>query len=141
MASGGSSAASSGEKERRQRRHSGIRRVLWLYLQYTRKAEFPRECARLLNYAFKHAWINDFSFDGVNEQIERRFGAVLSTPISGEQEAEARRMISPCSPPHVVRHHNLNEVADGRRVNRAKKASWLSDSICFPRSRKNGHPG
>jgi hypothetical protein len=37
--------------------------------------------------------VNDFSFDGVHEQIERRFGHILRTPLTPEQEAEARRLI------------------------------------------------
>jgi hypothetical protein len=47
----------------------------------------------LMHFAFKHAWISDFSFDGVHEQIERRFGDILRTPLSPEQESEARRLI------------------------------------------------
>jgi len=68
--------------------------VLWLYLQYTREAGFPPDCARLMNYVFGHAWMNDFSYAGVEKQFAERFGRILSTPISAEQEAEARKHIA-----------------------------------------------
>jgi hypothetical protein len=67
--------------------------VLWLYLQHTREADFPRDCARLMNYVFRHAWMNDFSYAGVEKQFMERFGNILSTPISAEQELEGRKLI------------------------------------------------
>lgn len=68
--------------------------ILWLFLQHTRGADFPRECARLMNYAFKHAYMSDFSFDGVSATIDRQFGAILRGDLSAEQEAEARKLMA-----------------------------------------------
>jgi hypothetical protein len=68
--------------------------VLWLFLQHTRGAEFPRECSRLMNYAFKHAYMSDFSFDGVSSRIDREFGAILRGELSEEQEAGARKLMA-----------------------------------------------
>jgi hypothetical protein len=67
--------------------------ILWLYLQHSREAEFPVSCVKLMNYVFKHGWISDFSFSGVGNQVERQFGDIFRTPITPEQEAEARRLI------------------------------------------------
>jgi hypothetical protein len=67
--------------------------VLWLYLQHARGNEFPRECARLMNYAFKHAFMSDFSFDGVMQAVERQFGQILRQDLSDDQEADARKLI------------------------------------------------
>ncbi len=67
--------------------------VLWLYLQYTREADFPPNCARLMKYVVRHAWMNDFSYAGVEKQFIERFGKIISTPISAEQELEARKLI------------------------------------------------
>jgi hypothetical protein len=67
--------------------------ILWLYLQHTREARFPRQCNRLLNCAFRKAYMGDFSFSGVESMIEKKFGHILWAPISPEQEAGARKMI------------------------------------------------
>jgi hypothetical protein len=67
--------------------------ILWLYLQHTRGTAMPRDCARLLNYVFKRAWINDFSFAGVEERINERFGQIFRTPLSEDQEQKVRHML------------------------------------------------
>jgi len=68
--------------------------ILWLFLQHTRRASFPRECARLLNYAFRHAYMSDFSFEGVEDRIEKEFGEVFRTPLTPEQEQYVRKMMA-----------------------------------------------
>lgn len=67
--------------------------ILWLFLQHTRGASFPKECARLLNYAFRHAYMSDFSFEGVENRIEKEFGEIFRTPLSPEQEQDVRKMM------------------------------------------------
>ena len=67
--------------------------VLWLFLQHTRGNELPRECARMMNYVFRRAYMSDFSFDGVSATIDREYGAILRGEISAEQEAEARKLM------------------------------------------------
>jgi Protein of unknown function (DUF3800) len=67
--------------------------VLWLYLQFTRGEEFPPNCAKLMNYVFRHAHMHDFSFEGVNNRIEREFGHILRGDLTEEQEAQARQMM------------------------------------------------
>jgi len=67
--------------------------VLWLYLQLTRKAAFPPNCARLLNHALRRGLLSDFSFAGVHEQLEKQFGDIMRGPLSVEREDEARKMI------------------------------------------------
>jgi hypothetical protein len=51
--------------------------VLWLYLQFSRGAAMPGECARLLNYVFRKAYHSDFSFRGVHDAIETRWGGIM----------------------------------------------------------------
>jgi hypothetical protein len=67
--------------------------ILWLFLQHTRGEAFPRACARILNYAFRHAYMSDFSFEGVGDRIEKEFGHIFRNPITPEQEQAARKMI------------------------------------------------
>jgi hypothetical protein len=67
--------------------------VLWLYLQFTRKAVIPGECARLLNYVFRKAYHSDFSFDGVHEAIEKRWGAIVRGSLTPDEEARARELL------------------------------------------------
>jgi hypothetical protein len=67
--------------------------VLWLYLQFTRKAKIPYECARLLNYVFKKTYHSDFSFDGVHDAIEKRWGGVLRGSLTDEEEARAKEIL------------------------------------------------
>jgi hypothetical protein len=38
--------------------------------------------------------MRDFSFDGVHGSIEKEFGEILTTPITGEQEARAREYMA-----------------------------------------------
>jgi hypothetical protein len=68
--------------------------VLWLYLQFTKGAKFPRECARLLNYAFKHAYMSDFSFEGVSTAVDKQFGGILEGELTEEQETRARELMA-----------------------------------------------
>lgn len=67
--------------------------VLWLYLQFTRKVTIPRESTRLLNYVFRKAYLSDFSFDGVHDAIEKRWGAIMRGEMTPEDEARARQML------------------------------------------------
>ena len=67
--------------------------VLWLYLQFTRKAAIPRECARLLNYVFRKAYHSDFSFDGVHDAIEKRWGAIMRGSLTPDEEARTRELL------------------------------------------------
>jgi hypothetical protein len=67
--------------------------VLWLYLQFTRKAAVPRDCARLLNYVFRKAYHSDFSFDGVHDAIEKRWGAIMRGSLTPEEEARTRELL------------------------------------------------
>jgi hypothetical protein len=68
--------------------------ILWLYLQIVRGKFISRESARLMNFAFKRAWMNDFSFDGVDRRIEEQFGEILRGDLIEEQADCARRMIA-----------------------------------------------
>lgn len=67
--------------------------VLWLYAQYRKDKQIPPNCAEVLDYALSHGWENDFSFEGVERSLVERFGSVLSTPLTAQQEAEARAFL------------------------------------------------
>jgi hypothetical protein len=67
--------------------------VLWLFLQHSRGARLPEGCWKLLKHAFKRAWISDFSFTGVERAIDEKFGEIMRTPISAEQEIKVREML------------------------------------------------
>jgi hypothetical protein len=50
-------------------------------------------CHAILNYVFAHGWENDFSFAGVEQSIGEKFGSVMSTPLTTEQENAARTLM------------------------------------------------
>lgn len=47
-----------------------------------------------MNYAFKHAYINDFSFEGASNAVDREFGGVLEGELTEEQETRARELMA-----------------------------------------------
>jgi hypothetical protein len=79
--------------------------VLWLYLQFTRKTAIPPDCARLLNYVFRKTYLNDFSFDGVHDAIEKRWGAIMRGSLSPEEEERARILLD------TAEKHRLESMA------------------------------
>jgi hypothetical protein len=79
--------------------------VLWLYLQFTRKTVIPQECARLLNYVFRKAYHSDFSFDGVHDAIEKRWGAIFRGSPAPDEETRARALLK------MAEKHRLESMA------------------------------
>ncbi len=67
--------------------------ILWLYSQFRKGKALPHGCQSLVDYSLLNGWENDFSFDGVERSFIEKFGAVLSQPLSPEQEASARAML------------------------------------------------
>ena len=53
-----------------------------------------REVRAIVNYAFKHAYINDFSFEGASNAVDREFGGVLEGELTEEQETRARELMA-----------------------------------------------
>jgi len=64
--------------------------VLWLYSQHHKEKPLPPKCAAIMEYVLMHGWENDFSFSGVERSFIQRFGPMLTTPITDEQEKSAR---------------------------------------------------
>ena len=84
--------------------------VLWLYLQFTRKAVIPTECARLLNHVFKKAYLSDFSFDGVHDAIEKRWGAIMRGSLTPDEEARARELLEMAEKRRLSRWRNMRKT-------------------------------
>ena len=68
--------------------------VLWLYSQARKGRHLPANCAAIVEYALAHGWENDFSFAGVERHFLSKFGDVLKTPLTPEQEASARSLMA-----------------------------------------------
>jgi hypothetical protein len=67
--------------------------VLWLYSQFRKGKKLPAKCSSVMSYVLAHGWENDFSFEGVERMYLKNFGAVLSTPLSSDQESRAREFL------------------------------------------------
>ncbi|HEY6466067.1 MAG TPA: DUF3800 domain-containing protein [Candidatus Acidoferrales bacterium] len=68
--------------------------VLWLYGQLRKQRELPTKCMAIVHYALMHGWESDFSFSGVDRMMQERYGAIFNTPITAEQEAQARQLLA-----------------------------------------------
>ncbi|MGY3077799.1 hypothetical protein ACVWZZ_004170 [Bradyrhizobium sp. LM6.10] len=68
--------------------------VLWLYSQFRKQRELPAKCTAIVRYAIVHGWESDFSFSGVDRVMQERYGKVFNTPLTPEQEAQARELIA-----------------------------------------------
>ena len=64
--------------------------VLWLYSQFQKNKPLPPKCVAIVDYVRAHGWENDFSFAGVERSFIQKYGAILSTPLTAEQEKSAR---------------------------------------------------
>ena len=67
--------------------------ALWLYGQAKKGKDLPAGCARLLAFILFRGWHNDFSFEGVHEQMMEQWGHVFFGPISEERLREAQMML------------------------------------------------
>jgi hypothetical protein len=67
--------------------------VLWLFKRSLTGRDLGPRGARLLNVMFKRGLQNDMSFDGVGEDADEKYGKIITTPISEEQEAGGREMM------------------------------------------------
>jgi hypothetical protein len=68
--------------------------VLWLYSQFRKQRELPAKCTAIVQYALANGWESDFSFGGVTRIMQEKYGAILNTPITTEQEAQARELLA-----------------------------------------------
>ncbi len=64
--------------------------VLWLHLQRHKGRRLPDRCGRLMAHVYDHGWHHDFSLAGVDAEMTRRFGAMLSKPLDPQVEMAAR---------------------------------------------------
>ncbi|MGY3471859.1 hypothetical protein ACVW0I_008730 [Bradyrhizobium sp. LM6.11] len=67
---------------------------MWLYSQFRKQRELPAKCTAIVRYAIVHGWESDFSFSGVDRVMQERYGKVFNTPLTPEQEAQARELIA-----------------------------------------------
>jgi hypothetical protein len=68
--------------------------VLWLYSQFRKQRELPAKCTAIVQYALANGWESDFWFGGVTRIMQEKYGAILNTPITTEQEAQARELLA-----------------------------------------------
>ncbi len=67
--------------------------ALWLYRQMLKGKDLPPKCASVLNLMLERGWHNDFSFDGVQEQMIEKWGEVMFGPIEQDKLDEAQKML------------------------------------------------
>jgi Protein of unknown function (DUF3800) len=67
--------------------------VLWLYGQHHKRKPLSPKCSAIIQYVLSHGWENDFSFAGVEQSYLQKFGTMLTTPLTAEQEECARAML------------------------------------------------
>ena len=53
-------------------------------------AALTDRCSAIVDYVLSHGWENDFSFRGVEQSALKKFGPMLTTPLTPEQEKSAR---------------------------------------------------
>jgi hypothetical protein len=63
--------------------------ILWLFKRALEGREIGPDCAALLQHTLKRGRQSDFSFEGVGTFMDDKFGQVLSTPLTAEQQAKA----------------------------------------------------
>lgn len=68
--------------------------VLWLFRQFLAGKEIPEGSARILQYAFKKGYENDFSFRGVGDQIEKKYAEIMAADIPPEAMEAGQRMLA-----------------------------------------------
>lgn len=66
--------------------------VLWLFRQYLAGKSIPVGSTAILNYVFKKGLLQDFSFRGVGDQVERQIQGIMEKDISPEAIGAGRRL-------------------------------------------------
>ena len=67
--------------------------ALWLFSRMNSGEELPEHSHRLMEYALRKGYYNDFSFDGVYNNLEAEMRPIMEAPFSEEQLARANEMI------------------------------------------------
>ncbi len=68
--------------------------VLWLFKRVIAGHEVGPNAAKLLHRVYARAWQNDFSFNGVGNQVERQLDDIMDRPMSEEQLQLGRDMVA-----------------------------------------------
>jgi len=89
--------------------------ILWLFRRTLDNKEIGPNCAALLNQAFRRGLQNDFSFDGVGAFMDDKFGQVLTTPLTAEQQAKADEKNAEFE---ANRQKQMREYADQKAASR-----------------------
>ena len=63
---------------------------LWLFSRMNSGEELPEHSHRFMEYALRKGCYNDFSFDGVYNNLEAEMRPIMEAPFSEEQLARAR---------------------------------------------------
>jgi hypothetical protein len=67
--------------------------VLWLFSRMNGGDELPEQSHRFMQYALRKGYYNDFSFDGVYDNLAKEMRPIMEAPFSEEQLATANEMI------------------------------------------------
>ena len=87
--------------------------ILWLFTQVDRGRPLPPGCSKLLSEALKKALMNDFSFNGVHEQIYPQFSKIMNENMD-QKSIEAGKNLQR----HLeeLSHRNMTQyIEDGLR--------------------------
>jgi hypothetical protein len=67
--------------------------VLWLFSRMNGGEGLFEHSHRLMEYALRKGYHNDFSFDGVHHNLGKEIRQIMEAPFSEEQLAQANEMI------------------------------------------------
>lgn len=67
--------------------------VLWLFRQHLAGKNIPPNCAEILEYFFRKARYNDFSFKGVGDQVESLVGRMMAAGVSPEDMESGQQIL------------------------------------------------
>lgn len=85
--------------------------VLWLFKRAQDGKELGSDCQALLDQVYKRGFQHDFSFNGVGYDMDARLAQLYSTPLSAEQQAKSKEMLTDFE---ARRNQQMQEHADER---------------------------
>ena len=90
--------------------------ILWLFKQAIIGKEFPPASAKLLNFAMRKGWNNDFSFAGVERALSKKLGPMMAQDFPAVQMERAREIVERVEADRkkAIEQYELDEVSPYR---------------------------
>ncbi|WP_457661940.1 DUF3800 domain-containing protein [Sinorhizobium medicae] len=67
--------------------------LLWCLMRIFSGKEIGQEAEKLLSWVMHRAFQNDFSFEGVGQQVEAELGKIMDADMPGEHLAEGQKLV------------------------------------------------